>query len=86
MLLGNWLRDVLDPKNQGRAERRGMHMEPNAAKPKSDVLLDVKDLNIRSNEKGYVNAVEHLDFQDEKGELLPLWARAAAAKASPALR
>ena len=38
-------------------------MEPNAAKTKSDVLLDVKDLNIRfKTKKGYVNAVEHLDF------------------------
>ena len=48
-------------------------MEPNAAKTKSDVLLDVKDLNIRfKTKKGYVNAVEHLDFQVKKGELLYL--------------
>lgn len=61
-------------------------MESTAAKTTNDILLDVKDLNIRfKTKKGYVNAVEHLDFHVKKGELLALVGKAAAAKASPAL-
>ena len=61
-------------------------MEPNAAKTKSDVLLDVKDLNIRfKSKKGYVNAVEHLDFQVKKGELLALVGESGCGKSVTSL-
>ena len=61
-------------------------MEPNAAKTKSDVLLDVKDLNIRfKTKKGYVNAVEHLDFQVKKGELLALVGESGCGKSVTSL-
>ena len=61
-------------------------MESTAAKTTNDILLDVKDLNIRfKTKKGYVNAVEHLDFHVKKGELLALVGESGCGKASPAL-
>lgn len=61
-------------------------MESTAAKTTNDILLDVKDLNIRfKTKKGYVNAVEHLDFHVKKGELLALVGESGCGKSVTSL-
>ena len=61
-------------------------MESTAAKTTNDILLDVKDLNIRfKTKKGYVNAVEHLDFHVNKGELLALVGESGCGKSVTSL-
>ena len=51
-----------------------------------DILLDVKDLNIRfKTKRGYVNAVEHLSFQMKKGELLALVGESGCGKSVTSL-
>ena len=61
-------------------------MESTAAKTTNDILLDVKDLNIRfKTKKGYVNAVEHLDFHVKKGERLALVGESGCGKSVTSL-
>ena len=67
-------------------------MEQNAAKNvadtkvEDDVLLDVEDLNIRfKTKRGYVNAVEHLNFQVKRGELLALVGESGCGKSVTSL-
>jgi len=49
-------------------------------------LLDVKDLNIRfKTKKGYVNAVEHLNFSMNKGEMLALVGESGCGKSVTSL-
>ena len=67
-------------------------MEQNAAKNVADtkvedgVLMDVEDLNIRfKTKRGYVNAVEHLNFQVKRGELLALVGESGCGKSVTSL-
>ena len=56
------------------------------AQVESDVLLDVEDLNIRfKTKRGYVNAVEHLNFQVKRGELLALVGESGCGKSVTSL-
>lgn len=61
-------------------------MDTTMEKKNTDILLDVKDLNIRfKTKKGYVNAVEHLDFTMRKGELLALVGESGCGKSVTSL-